>query len=333
MDQPIASGSALTNTIRGSVSRISFQPEIPPDNPVLVADIHLPKFYRTQLTNRLFRPQLRVGKAERDIPDAQMPQLVSDTCRIFSSDAQSVPVRSAIEGHQWEVTPFLTNLINSQKITMEENSKQVLSNLSGGGIMLFSVLKIMDGDRAIHALQISDSKALFTPGHRSGEMGIWVPQGGYADIPLHPKNGDPELVFTPGFSGCSLTVDLFNRAENRLRVRHVQGGKENAEYNGNHIDHGEGMIDAMEYPAYGYHKLNNGKWCNNITGAAFMRYNRMNRSWELHYQGVLYSPSIISLETGGAGWFGKKDKIIARIQGSQSGKVTHVGVKNCHLLL
>lgn len=77
-------------------------------------------------------------------------------------------------------------------------------------------------------------------------LAYWAPQGGYVDIPAHPQKGQPKLVLTPGFSGCTFVADKLN--ENTLRVRHVQGGKEDLEYNNLPDEaHGLGMISAMEY--------------------------------------------------------------------------------------
>ena len=75
----------------------------------------------------------------------------------------------------------------------------------------------------------------------------WVPQGQSLDIPLHPNEGEPRYVFTPDFSGCSMEVDRINA--HTLKVYHVEGGKEQAQY----VDqnHGWGNAASMPPAAYG----------------------------------------------------------------------------------
>ena len=75
----------------------------------------------------------------------------------------------------------------------------------------------------------------------------WVPQGQSVDIPLHPNQEEPKYVFTPDFSGCSMEVDRMN-AET-LKVYHVEGGKEQAQYVAQ--DHGWGNAASMPPTAYG----------------------------------------------------------------------------------
>lgn len=119
-------------------------------------------------------------------------------------------------------------------------------------------------------------------------LAYWARQGGYVDIPARPEKGDPELVFTPGFSGCTLVVD--KKDDTTLRVWHVQGGKEDEEYNDvPRGEHGLGMINAMEYSDYGYHEAG-GAVLKNITGTAFLKYE--NGAWHIKYQRIINSPNV-----------------------------------------
>lgn len=139
----------------------------------------------------------------------------------------------------------------------------------------------------------------------------WCPQGKFIDIPIHPvKAGDAKYVFTPTFSGCTFVVDLIEKSvsgtkQKFYRVYHVQGGKENPEYN-NLKDHGYGMVTSMEYRNYGYfrpdvHKLD--LHIENVIGSAFMAYSDEQKKWVLYHQSQ-YGPrgylvvSQISYEKG-----------------------------------
>lgn len=120
----------------------------------------------------------------------------------------------------------------------------------------------------------------------------WCPQGKHVDIPINPTiRGDPRYVFTPTFSGCTMAVDLVEKAvdgrmEKVFRVYHVQGGKENVEYN-DVKDHGLGMVTSMEYRNYGYfrpdmHKAN--LYAENTIGSAFMAFDVQTNKWILYHQ-------------------------------------------------
>lgn len=121
----------------------------------------------------------------------------------------------------------------------------------------------------------------------------WLAQGKFIDIPLNPvENVDPEIVFTPSFSGCSLVVDYMN--DKTLRVYHVEGGKELEQYN-NVRDHGEGMVYAMQYNDYGYFTVSNKDYYENVHGTAFMVYDRIRKNWQMHYHGIKYDDNYPSI--------------------------------------
>lgn len=278
-------------------------------------------------TNGLRTPKLRVGN-DLKYADAIHAPLASDIQREISVEVQSVSVRDATGDQAWQMSPFMTDLINPQKVTMTDESIRIITKLDGGGILPFSVMRIIDGSKQYHALAVADQNTIKSSGSWICELAYWVPQGGYTDIPLKPTVGDPTFVFTPGFSGCALVVDLLNK--NKLRVRHVQGGKEYVEYNKPGIEHGEGMVCAMEYPDYGYHKASSGNWIENVAGAAFMTFNPKSEEWILHYQGILNSPTVRKFEKTEPSFFGKS-KAIATVRGSSSGYITHTEYLPCKI--
>lgn len=122
----------------------------------------------------------------------------------------------------------------------------------------------------------------------------WCHQGKYVDIPIHPTGDQPKLLFTPTFSGCTMVVDLIEKeingkSEPVFRVYHVQGKKENAEYN-DLTDHGYGMVTSMQYRNYGYYKADVHKpetFTENYIGSAFMAYSEQANKWILYHQSQL----------------------------------------------
>jgi hypothetical protein len=58
----------------------------------------------------------------------------------------------------------------------------------------------------------------------------WVPQGGVTEIARNPGPSDPKLLFTPSFSGCTSVVEAIPGQPDRLRVRHISGGRHEEEY-------------------------------------------------------------------------------------------------------
>lgn len=130
----------------------------------------------------------------------------------------------------------------------------------------------------------------------------WAHQGRYVDIPIHPKDGQPEYLFTPPFSGCSLVVDLID--EHHYRVYHVQGGHEDSEYN-LLMDHGRGMVTSMQFEHYGLHSnvLTRERVVNSL-GTAFMLYSQQLKKWTIYHQnvyikGVLATPEVNSIRDVG----------------------------------
>ena len=92
-----------------------------------------------------------------------------------------------------------------------------------------------------------------------------------------------------------------------LRVRHVQGFKEDDEYNNlSSGEHGLGMVNAMEYSDYGYHQDSTGATIENVHATAFMLYDRSARQWSIHHQNQMNPPGIAKIENTTTGLFKKQ---------------------------
>lgn len=277
--------------------------------------------------DKLYQPRLSTGK-DRDregaMPVIPLPPVTADIT------GKPVRLENVLTESVLKSTPLMTDLINPAKVDMDDNTKKLLTNPERtGNIFIFNAINfsIAENDNVL-ALRIIDSK---TSKYQKGNgvmLAYWAPQGGYVDIPAHPQKGDPELVFTPGFSGCTFVADKLN--ENTIRVRHVQGGKEDAEYNDlDSSEHGLGMIDAMEYQHYGYHTNEHGELIENVTGSAFMKYE--NNKWNIIYQSLANAPGISSLKEDHVGFFRKETQLTSAIRHSRGKKVVSLGlIPLCH---
>ncbi len=237
-----------------------------------------------------------------------------------------VPVKleEALTEHAFSTTPLLTDLINPAKVDMDDDTRSRLTDSRRvGGQLAFNAVRfsVADGED-IHALRIVDTKTSSYQMGSGATLAYWAPQGGYVDIPAHPKQGEPVFVLTPGFSGCSLVADKLN--DNTIRVRHVQGGKEDVEYNNlPETEHGQGMINKMEYRDYGYHHDEQGGLKENITGSAFMTYH--GGKWDIKYQSLANAPGIVSLKETSVGFFAKQPQLTSKIHYSPGKKVVQTG--------
>ncbi|WP_155736116.1 hypothetical protein [Pseudomonas chlororaphis] len=214
------------------------------------------------------------------------------TPKAVRGKAETVHPDSILHDNYFSQNAISMDLANPQKIKPSSYVSGVLNKREGGGLLLFTALKVNCGEDApgFSALQIVENYEGKAP-DRDGKtvLGYWAPQGGYVDIPAKP-NGGVKYVFTPAFSGCSFCVDQLS--EDILRVWHVEGGKEDAQYN--NIDknmHGLGMAGAMEYCDYGYHSDSLGDKIENITGFAFLKIDEKGQ-WRMQYQGQLAAPNI-----------------------------------------
>lgn len=298
------------------------------NNPIIFVDPDgLNPSLRTQLPgSNLYEPKLRTGE-DRNRRGAS--HLIPS--RIENSLVEGTPIKleDALTEHALSTTPILTDLINPTKVSMNKKTRDILANKSmAGGILAFNAIRFsISENKDIHALRIVDSEtSTYQTGEGTVAAAYWAPQGGYVDIPAHPMTG-PKVVLTPGFSGCSFVADKLN--EETIRVRHVQGGKEDLEYNNlTAVEHGQGMIDAMEYSDYGYHHDSQGNLMQNITGSAFMIYE--NERWNLKYQSLANAPGISSLREESIGFFNKKTRLKAEILHSEGKNVVKTKTLSLH---
>ena len=228
--------------------------------------------------NGLHQPVIAIG-AERNISGAQRAD-VGTFMRNLPAVAKPTNIHSALSETELKEVEVSTFLLSDVRALPPE-----FNNLQGGGKLLFTMEKFSYGGAAsgfFNALRVLRSPTDIPQGNNA-VLAYWAPQGGFVDIPINPGRRDADHVFTPGFSGCSLTVDQLN--DNVLRVRHVQGGKEDVEYNDLAvIDHGLGLSAAMEYKDYGYILNSEGQQEEVTTAFAFMRFNREDGVWSIFQQ-------------------------------------------------
>ena len=228
--------------------------------------------------NGLHQPVIAIG-AERNISGAKRAD-VGTYMRNLPAVAKPTSIHSALSETELKEVEVSTFLLSDVRALPPE-----FINLQGGGKLLFTTEKFSYGGAAsgvFNALRILRSPTDIPQGNNA-VLAYWAPQGGFVDIPINPGRRDADHVFTPGFSGCSLTVDQLN--DNVLRVRHVQGGKEDVEYNDLAvIDHGLGLSAAMEYKDYGYILNSEGQQEEVTTAFAFMRFNREDGVWSIFQQ-------------------------------------------------
>jgi hypothetical protein len=207
-------------------------------------------------------------------------------------------------------------LMDAYKARYSPDLATQIAAKEGGGSFIFTMERMKYSDAVegeFNAIKILNVEAGELPDRSNAVFGYWAPQGGYVDIPVHPGWAEPDHVFTPGFGGCSLVVDQME--ENLLRVRHVEGGKEAAQYNDLAVnEHGLGLSAAMEFPDYGLRLDENGNADSILTGFAFMKYDRTARVWKLHYQSSQGAASIIKYSTEKPGWFAPP-KTLAQVYG------------------
>ncbi|WP_445494072.1 hypothetical protein [Photorhabdus sp. SF281] len=269
------------------------------------------------------KKKLRTGN-ERNIKGAQ--SFIPSPSKQKQYSASSIAMSDILSENALTSQPIITDLINPQKIEMSDGVKKILNNKEGGGDLVFKALQIKPSDKTLpfNALKVVDTYQEEMPDKDMSISAYWAPQGGYVDIPAQPDlSRHRQYVLTPGFSGCSFVVDKMN--EDTLRVRHVQGGQEDVEYNNQNIDHGMGMITAMEFRDYGYHEAD-GKVIENIYGFAFLKFNQEEKQWQLHYQKIAAAPNIINIKPNR--WLFSRPSIEADTFTSKDMKVSGYTKKN-----
>lgn len=263
------------------------------------------RFTRKKLGNGLWAPVIAVG-AERDVPGAT-PANAGKRIDMVPFVGQLTSISKALTAPEYGRSHVNTDLLNPMKKSYSEGVISALTNTNGGASFIFSMLRMTYSGASkgeFNALQIVDVAAGEVPDQANAVAGYWVPQGGYVDIPITPVGINPEYVFTPGFSGCSLTVDQLS--DTVLRVRHVEGGKEQVQYNTlPATEHGLGLCAAMEYLDYGFDTGINNNVETQLTGFAFMKLERNKKVWNIHYQSVQGASGIVKYDTAKHGFFSR----------------------------
>ncbi|MCO8311917.1 dermonecrotic toxin domain-containing protein [Pseudomonas mandelii] len=278
-------------------------PEVPA-RPVWIR----PPFNRERLPNGLWEPKIEVVAAK----DVWVLSYEWGKIEYVPYSTRATYIHRALSAPEFGTLSISGELMNPltgqySRETRPFDIPSQLAHKQGGGEMMFSMQRMTHSAAPggeFNALKVVDLAAGELPGQADTVRGYWAPQGGYVDIPVHPQWAEPDHVFTPSFSGCSLVVDQMD--ENVLRVRHVEGGKEAAQYNDLPAhEHGWGLSTAMEYPDYGLLNDENGNAYMVLTGFAYLKYDREAGKWTLHYQSVRGAPVIARYSKSEPGWFDK----------------------------
>lgn len=269
-----------------------------------------PVFTRKQLPNGLSEPVIAVG--EQRYP-GHVPLDWGRPHQGLPFTAEQTNIRQALSVPEFSRVTINTNLFEAGKVRYSSSVAKQLANRQGGSRFVFEMQRMrysgaVEGE--FNAIKIVDIEAGEIPDQSNAVSGYWAPQGGYVDIPVHPGWAEPDYVFTPGFGGCSLVVDQLE--ENVLRVRHVEGGKEDAQYNSlPGGEHGWGQAAAMEYYDYGIAADQNNNADTLLGGFAFMKYDRRTKVWNIHYQSLQGTPNITRYSVAKPGLFGQSDSYVA----------------------
>lgn len=276
-------------------------------------------FVRERLPNGLWEPVIEIT------PKAKTLHLKGDFGDI--SDTHYSFERTSI--HRALSTTELSRVVVSTALVQPgigKYSTEIATQLArkeGGGSFIFVMERIEPASGIggeFNSLKVHDLNVDKLPERANALHGYWAPQGGYVDIPVHPKWGEPDHVFTPGFGGCSLMIDQMQT--NRLRVRHVEGGKEFAQYDGlAREEHGWGLSASMEFHDYGLRVDKNGQADAMLAGFAFMKYDRTVGAWKLHFQSIQAPPNIARHSEVKPGWGAKPDNYVAVHSNSRVAKV------------
>lgn len=266
-------------------------------------------FVRERLPNGLWEPVIEV------VPASRIKHLGYDWGKpsLTHYSLQSTSIHEALATSQLSRFPVATELLQPGRVNYSAEIAAQLANKEGGASFVFVMERVQPASSVrseFNALKIHDTQIDKLPEPSNAVVGYWAAQGGYVDIPLHPKWGEPDHLFTPGFSGCSLVVDQMDAS--RLRVRHVEGGKELAQYNdlARH-EHGLGLSASMEYPDYGLRVDASGQADSRLLGFAFMKYDRSGRAWKLYFQSSEGVATIIKYSSAKPGWLTSPDTLVS----------------------
>ncbi|SEN54648.1 dermonecrotic toxin domain-containing protein [Pseudomonas sp. ok266] len=280
-----------------------------------------PPFSRELLPNGLWEPRIEVVT----LNDVRHLSYDWGPFEFVPFTGRPTNIHQALAAPQFDHLPVSTDLFKSQFWSDVLNVDPQMTNTQGGGQMIFSMQRMTTSgavDSEFNAISVWSTPNEL-PHQSNALLGYWAPQGGYVDIPVHPRWGEPDHVFTPGFSGCSFTVDQMG--ENVLRVRHVEAGKEAAQYNDlpDH-EHGWGLSTAMEFPDYGLSNDESGNAYMILTGFAYMKYERTTGEWMLHYQAQYGAPTIAQYSVKDPGFF---DKPTRQAKAFPQNKIIRTGSK------
>ncbi|WP_225739945.1 MULTISPECIES: RHS repeat domain-containing protein [Pseudomonas] len=265
---------------------------------------------RKKLANGLWQPVIATGTAREIAGAVQVDR--GNPLRSVPATGKPGNIQKALEVGELGRIEISTQFLDPVPGRYSSDTVNQLTRKDGKGELIFSLDRIAYSGTSkgeFNALRIVDIGKGEMPDKHNAVSGFWAPQGGYVDIPLHPSGAQPDHVFTPGFSGCSLTVDQLN--DNVLRVRHVEGGKENGQYNDLSEGHGMGQAAAMEYQDYGYAPDDQGRQENLTTGFAFMKYDRKQQHWNIHYQTIQGASGIERYSPGSTGFFKKTNATVS----------------------
>lgn len=266
---------------------------------------------RKKLANGLWEPVIAAGAA-RDIPGARYIDRGKPNLSVPAT-GKPTNIHKALEVGEFNRVEVSTKFLDPVPGRYSDTIVSGMNNKSGGGEFIFTMDKLTfsgESKGAFNVLRIVDISKGEIPDKDNAVSGFWAPQGGYVDIPLKPTGTDPDHVFTPGFSGCSLTVDQLN--DNVLRVRHVEGSKENSQYNElSAREHGMGLGAAMEFQDYGYAPDGQGQQEQVTTGFAFMKYDRKQQVWNIHYQTIQGASGIERYAPGKTGLFNRSNAAVS----------------------
>ncbi|WP_175964441.1 TcdA/TcdB pore-forming domain-containing protein [Burkholderia pyrrocinia] len=184
---------------------------------------------------------------------------------------------------QNKFTDDFRNAIVTAKILDTQEYKANGIDLRNGGKYQFSIAEnygaLANGQKTekFYTLELKAGKSRATSAAREKPTvnAYWAPQGSYVDIPIHPGPNDSNILFTPDFGGCHIAIDQIN--DDTYRVYHVEGGKENVQYN-NLPDHGYGHVASMESRDYSQDTPNG----QSASGHAYMIYE--DGTWKIRWQ-------------------------------------------------
>ncbi|MGE8186420.1 RHS repeat domain-containing protein [Pseudomonas sp. NPDC086278] len=279
------------------------------NNPVSLVDDH-GAVSKVPQPNGLRQPIIAAG-AERNVPGARYIDRGKPNLGVPAT-GKPTNIHKALDTREFRQVEVSAKFIEPFPGRYSATTASGLKN-SRGGEFIFTMDKLSysgAGKGAFNMLRVVDIPKGEIPDKDNAVAGFWAPQGGYVDIPLNPTGTEPTYVFTANFSGCSLTVDQLN--DNVLRVRHVEGAKENAQYNDlPATQHGMGLAGAMEYRDYGFDLDEQGQPEEVISGFAFMKFDQKLQVWNIHYQTVQGASGIDRYAPGKVGLLSRSNAAVS----------------------